>query len=247
MDYKKYSTATWDQIHKALDSVLQQDSQPVAAFDADGTLWDTDLGEGFFDYLIGNNLVKLPADPWGHYEEMKKDPAGPEKAYLWLAQILKGIPLDTVLDWSQKSVEENPIPFFPEQKKLIALLLSRGVQVYIVTASIKWAVDPGSKIMGLKPENVLGIETEVVNGLVTEKQKGIITYKKGKPDALVKKAHKRPFLAAGNTMGDWHLLESATHLRLAVSASKPDDRLFKTEYELQKNAQEQGWITHRFA
>jgi hypothetical protein len=41
-------------------------------------------------------------------------------------------------------------------------------------------------------------------------------------------------------------MESATHLRLAVTAARPDDRLFRTEQELQKNAAEQGWITHRF-
>jgi phosphoserine phosphatase len=247
MDYKNYSPAIWDQIHKTLDTILQQDSKPVAAFDADGTLWDTDLGEGFFDYLIAHKLVPLPQDPWEHYEEMKKDPAGPERAYLWLAQILKDVPLDTVLKWSHDAVKENPVPFFPEQKKLVELLISKGVNVYIVTASVKWAVDPGSEIVGLSPENVIGIETEVVSGKVTDKQKGIITYKNGKWEALMKRAHKRPFLASGNTMGDWHLLESATHLRLAVTAARPDDRLFRTEQELQKNAAAQGWITHKFA
>src|SRR3954465_9066861 len=67
----------------------------VAAFDADGTLWNTDLGEAFFYYIIKNQLVPLPADPFGHYNWMK-DNVSHTAAYVWLAQILKDVPLAKV-------------------------------------------------------------------------------------------------------------------------------------------------------
>ena len=63
----------------------------IAAFDADGTLWDTDLGEGLFQYQIDHKLVALPEDPWGHYNWMKANVGNPQ-AYLWLAQICKDVP-----------------------------------------------------------------------------------------------------------------------------------------------------------
>jgi hypothetical protein len=47
-------------------------------------------------------------------------------------------------------------------------------------------------------------------------------------------------------MGDFNLLESATHLRLAVSAASRDDKIFKTEAELAQNATDKGWLHHRF-
>lgn len=248
MKYKVFDSFIWDQIHKTLDVVLQQDLHPVAAFDADGTLWDTDLGESFFSYLIEKKLVPLPTDPWEHYQAMKMDPGGPQKAYLWLAQILKGIPFTQVQEWSQSSLQhEGPLPYFSDQKKLIELLISKKVSVYIVTASVKWAVEPGAQFLGLSPEQVLGVETEIQDGKITERQKGVITYREGKTEALLKvTGGKKPFLSSGNTMGDWQLLEAATHLRLAVSASPADSRLFRTEQELYRAAKQRSWLTHRF-
>ena len=248
MKYKSYSPDLWAQIHKSMELVLQQDSQPVAAFDADGTLWDTDLGEEFFQYLIHHKLVDLPLEPWEHYQTLKADPSGPQKAYLWLAQILKGHPLSQIRDWALKAVTElAPLPIFPEQRKLIELFVSRGVNVVIVTASVKWAVEPGAQILNLPANQVLGIETKAIGGKLTDLQKGIITFREGKAEALLKfTGGKRPFFSAGNTFGDLALLELSTDLKLAVTSTVPDDRLFRSEQELYLEATRRGWLKHRF-
>lgn len=246
MKYKDYSADIWSRINTTLDQVLKEDSAPIAAFDADGTLWDIDLGETFFHYQIDNKLVNLPPDAWNHYEAMKAE--DPRKAYLWLAQICQGQTLEQVHAWAREGVTAAaPIPVFMEQKKLIDLFLKKGVQIFIVTASVKWAVEPGAELLGLKKENVLGVETCVENGVVTDRQKGLITYREGKVSALLEATHgKKPFFASGNTMGDEQLLQSATHLSLAVSAASRDDKLFKTEFELQEQAAKHRWLSHRF-
>lgn len=247
MKYKDYSTDIWNRIHTTLDQVLKADSAPVAAFDADGTLWDTDLGENFFHYQIDNKLVPLPKNPWEHYLSLKAQE--PTVAYLWLAQICQGRPLAEVQQWAEAAVKgHHPVPVFTEQKKIIDLFLSKGVQVYVVTASIKWAVEPGAgKFFGLPFENVIGVETESPDGVVSEKQKGIVSYRQGKVEALLAKTGgKKPFFASGNTMGDYQLMQAATHLSLAVSAASRDDKIFKTEFELQEKATEHGWLKHRF-
>ncbi|NJL25210.1 MAG: haloacid dehalogenase-like hydrolase, partial [Calothrix sp. SM1_5_4] len=146
----------------------------VAAFDADGTLWDTDLGEGLFAYQIDNKLVPLPEDPWGHYEWMKKHVSHPA-AYLWLAQINKDVPLAKVREWAEAGVAAKPLPIYDEQIRILEKLKELETEVYIVTASIKWAVEPGARRLGLSEDQVIGIETEVVEGLVTDRQKGVIT------------------------------------------------------------------------
>ena len=248
MKYINYSPDLWAQINKSIDRALQQDSTPVAAFDADGTLWDLDMGEVFFQYLIDHKLVPLPEDAFDRYEKMKKDIAGPQKAYLWLAQVMKGVELKVVREWASKSlVAMGPLPYFPEQKKLIELFTSRGVKVYIVTASVKWAVEPGTAIFGLPYEQVLGIETESEGGIVTDRQKGPITYRQGKAEALLKvTGGKKPFFSAGNTFGDLALLELSTDVKLAVTSTVPDDRLFRSEQELFNEATQRGWSKHRF-
>ena len=68
------------------------------------------------------------------------------------------------------------------------------MQVFIVTASIKWAVEPGAEALGLSKDQVIGIETLVDHGLVTAKQHGFISYRDGKVQAwLGKSVKKLPF------------------------------------------------------
>jgi len=248
MKYKSYSKTIWDKIHQTLDHVLKSDPNPIAAFDADGTLWDTDLGESFFRYKIDRKLVKLPADPWQHYVELKKKNNDPREAYLWLAQICQGQKIEIVREWAKKSFDSiQPVPVFEDQKKLIQLFQGRGVQVFIVTASIKWAVEPGAEALGLSKDQVIGIETLVDHGLVTAKQHGVISYREGKVQALLEKTGKKlPFFSSGNTEGDLALLESATQLRLVVGAAARDQELFRTENKMQQIAEEKNWMKHRF-
>lgn len=248
MKYKSYSKSIWDNIHQTLERVLIKDPHPVAAFDADGTLWDIDLGETFFRYKIDHKLVSLPADPWNHYVQLKKKNQDPREAYLWLAQICQGQKIETVREWSRKALASvQPVPIFEEQKKLIELFQKSGVQVFIVTASIKWAVEPGAVALGLSMDQVIGIETAIENGLVSARQHGVISYREGKVEALLAKTgQKRPFFAAGNTEGDLALLESATDLRLVVSAAARDEELFRTESRMQEIAEQKSWLRHRF-
>ncbi len=246
MKYKAYSKEIWDRINTALDYALAKDSEPIAAFDADGTLWDIDLGEAFFQYQIDQRLVSLPPSPWDFYQDLKKK--DPKEAYLWLAQINQGQKIETVRRWAEQAIKEHsPIPVFDEQKKVVNLFASKGVKIYIVTASIAWAVEPAAKLMGLDMDSVVGVETLVENDLITHNQKGIITYQMGKVEALLDlTGGKKPFFASGNTMGDFQLLNSASDLAMAVSAANQDDRLFKTENDLQTIATQKAWIHHRF-
>jgi phosphoserine phosphatase len=246
MKYKAYSKEIWDRINTALDYALAKDAEPIAAFDADGTLWDIDLGETFFHYQIDNKLVDLPGDPWNHYQELKKQ--DPAIAYLWLAQINRGKNLQQVQDWATEAIKDiSPVPVFEEQQKIIDLFKSKGVKIYIITASVKWAVEPGAKLLGLDADSVIGIETAVENSLVTDKQKGIVTYQMGKVEALLERTEgKKPFFASGNTMGDFQLLNTASSLAIAVSAANQDDRLYKAENDLQKIAEQKAWLHHRF-
>src|SRR5690606_26732338 len=122
---------------------------PIAAFDADGTLWDTDMGENFFQYQIDHNCIELPEDPWKHYDNLKEK-SHPE-AYLWLAQVLEGQPIEKVRKWAKESLKtyQNGVPIFSWKRDLISFLQSHKVDVYIVTASITWAVEPAAELLGI--------------------------------------------------------------------------------------------------
>lgn len=225
---------------------LRPTGRAVAAFDADGTLWDTDLGEGLFGYQVDNRLVPLPDDPWGHYQYLKDEVSHPA-AYLWLAQISAGVPLTRVQEWAEAAVASRPLPVFDEQRRVLEKLRELEVEVYIVTASIKWAVEPGARRLGLTDAQVIGIETEVRDGLVTDVQRGVITYREGKHEAiLARTGGVAPYFASGNTEGDKWLLEGATALRLVMSAAPEGSENWPTESRMLALAAERGWHAHRF-
>lgn len=248
MKYKNFPQEFWDLLPKALEQELKSNRRPVAAFDADGTLWNTDLGESFFKWQIQNcQLPNMPYDPWKYYRDWKNS-GDPRPAYLWLAQINQGQTLEQVQAWAEEAVKSHePLPIFEEQKKLIGWLQDHDVEVYIVTASVKWAVEPGAKRLGLEYSQVLGIETEVEKGVVSDRQHGVITYREGKLEALVQATGgRKPFLSSGNTMGDFALLSGATQMRLAVGAAPEGHELFETEEKLRFEARTKGWMVHRF-
>ena len=62
MNYQPYPENYWTQIEKNIAELKNSQKKLVAAFDADGTLWDADLGENFFQYQIDHKLVELPPD-----------------------------------------------------------------------------------------------------------------------------------------------------------------------------------------
>lgn len=238
-----------DKLKALLDDLEKRrpKGRAFAAFDADGTLWDDDLGEMLFQYQIKNRLVEMPPDPWAHYEWLKKN-VNNQTAYLWLAQINKDVPIVQVREWAEAAVREHdPLPIYPEIPKILEKLKSLEVEVRIVTASITWAVEPGARRLGLKDEQVLGIETEVENGIVTDRQKGVITYREGKAEAF--RQHTRgqnPYFAAGNTEGDKWLLESSTDIRLVMSSAPENHKNYPTEMVMMKLAADRGWNSHRY-
>jgi HAD superfamily phosphoserine phosphatase-like hydrolase len=247
MKYKSYSETFWKQLNETLAELKKNQSPLVALFDADGTLWDTDLGENLFHYTIDNRLVELPPNPWEHYLELKKKNSDPRDAYLWLAQIYKGQTLEQVRKWSDDALKNlQPFPVFDDQKKLVDVLRNNQVTIKIVTASITWAVEPGARFLDLQNSDVIGVETLVQNGVITDQKHGVITYRSGKVDGYKQKHSDQPFLAVGNSEGDVELLEFASRLRLAVSAANREDKLYKSEFQLQEIAKSKGWHFHRY-
>ena len=244
----RFSDQKLKEIKIAIDHALKKaERRPVAAFDADGTLWASDMGESLFHYQYRNDLLpNLPQNPWEYYVNFHTKE--PEKAYLWLAQINAGFPIEVVRKWAREAVKTHPEPgIFNGQKDVIRHLRASGVTVYVVTASIKWAVEPAAELYGIPKENVIGIQTKVTNGVVTEEQEGPITYRQGKVEGLLKATGgKPPFFAAGNTPGDLPLLESATHLRMVLHSAPEGHVNYNSEQEMLKIARERGWLWHSF-
>lgn len=147
----EFSPELWSSIETVLRSAVSSAKGPLyAAFDADGTLWDADAGETFFDWQIRNcDLPSLRGiDAWARYRELKHP--DPRVGYVWLAQISAGVPLSRVREWAVECFASlPPWPVFSSQRRLITLLRSLGFDIFVVTASIKWAVEPVAALLGI--------------------------------------------------------------------------------------------------
>lgn len=245
----EFSPQLWNTLSNQIDKAAAETrGRRIAAFDADGTLWDSDAGETFFDWQIKNcDLPELKKrDAWAHYKALKKP--DPRVAYVWLAAINEGRKLSEVRAWAKQCFDEQtPWPVFESQRRLVEKLRSHNFEIFIVTASVKWAVEPLGALLGIDFDHVLGVETEVVDGVVTNTTKPPITWREGKAEGLLTKTGGvRPLLASGNTFGDISLLESATHVQLALSTQNQPGGLFDEETKLVEHAKIAGWHMHSF-
>ncbi len=243
----EFSDSFTQDLETRLLKLKKPGTRHIAAFDADGTLWDTDIGEVFFHYQIANcDLPNMPTDPWQHYIDLKA--VDRIKAYFWLAQINVGQKLSQVQMWAEIAI--GTVPLLKSQQKLIAFLKRSGFEVFVVTASVKWAVEPAAALLGIDHDHVVGIETEIENGIVSTRPILPATYREGKATALLKKTSGiAPLFCSGNTVGDTALLNCSTGLKLAVRTQSSDSKeihLLEDELMLQKEAREKGWLIHEF-
>lgn len=250
----EFSVALIQDIEACIARTVSSGRPRIAVFDADGTLWDDDAGEAFFRWQIENCAFEgRERDPWNHYHEWKKrDPHG---AYGWLAQISAGTRLDEVHAWAEmcfRSEANQPWPLFQSMHQFIARLQQAGFEIYIVTASVKWAVEPlAMHLLGIARDHVLGVETEVVNGVVTSTVRQPVTYRQGKADALLRATQGlKPVIAAGNTLGDVAILEASIDFKLMIqsqSALVPKlPELLTAEKKLRDYGRPLGWRLHAF-
>ena len=183
---------------------------------------------------------------------------GPEYSYVWILYFLSDFTLDEVRDLARAAIKQQlgnalrqvvwrspagysskagPIDVTfhsglrvqPEMQNLMASLRAAGIDVYVVTASMKQVVEvfagPGFGY-NLPPDHVIGMELELREGKICPSYKPgwVQTYQAGKVEAIrrVLAARGDPALVAGDSDGDYEMLNgfSGTRLGLIVNRVK---------------------------
>ncbi|CAM9194595.1 unnamed protein product, partial [Hapterophycus canaliculatus] len=212
------------------------ENAPLAAFDADGTLWDGDAAETFMDWMKASNLWKHHGDFVGRYNSLLAK-GNKNEAYGLAAQLFEGMDLSDISKLCDESFEENMRKLVvPEMKELVQDLRARGWRVVIVTASPTWIVEPGARLFGLGPEDILGIEVETSQGKATSTLRYPLPVREGKVEALKRSFNDTvPTFAVGNSLDDSAMLDYARGLALM---SNPNS------VEVVSLAREKGWSIH---
>ncbi|CAM9725613.1 unnamed protein product [Ectocarpus sp. 13 AM-2016] len=210
---------------------------PLAAFDADGTLWDGDSAEIFLEWMDSSNRWSQHEDFVSRYYSILA--SGDKKgAYGLVAQLFDGMRVSEISKLCEECFQANVEDLvISEMAELVQDLRARGWRVMIVTASPTWIVEPGARRLGLGPGDVLGIEVEVSEGKATSALRHPLPVQEGKVEALQMAFNStRPTLAVGNSLDDGAMLGYARGFALV---SNPNSA------ELESLARDSGWGIHR--
>jgi phosphoserine phosphatase len=195
----------------------------LAAFDADGTLWEGDIGEDVLQALIrGRLLVDPHDDAWEEYaRRVRRDPAD---GFAFAGRLMRGLDEATVREVSERVFAERfANAVFPVVRFCLEHLAARGWDVYVVSASNRWSVEIGAAKLGIAPERVIGLSVAVEGGRLTDRLVGPVPTLEGKPVLLRQIAGRDADVAFGNSVLDLPLLlTSATPV--AVGSPYPGNR-----------------------
>ena len=206
----------------------------VAAFDADGTLWDRDFGEAFLRWLIaGRKLLNIDyeQDIFARYEEMVGEDRN--KAYIHAVAMMAGLKAVDITTWSSWLASAWP-NYRPAMNQLIAILQQAGVETWIVSASNGWSIKAAAPFAGIDPARTLGIMTAVVDGFITTEPVHPVTSGAGKVAATRDVIGARPLFAFGDSMGDFELLDDAIQPMVVGEFGKSNTEVIQV-------ARKRGW------
>ncbi len=228
-------------IQSQIKPLIEQATHPVAAFDADGTLWSCDVGRNFFHYQVQNRLLK-PSHPQKQFNRIQQL-EGKKSALQWLASIQVGCPLVRMQKWVKDFLKLYPPQPFLFQKHLINWLCKHHVEVFIVSSSLKWVLDPAVRdYYPIPKDHIIGVETKIQKGSLTNQLIHPAPIQEDKVLALKKRISTPPVLVAGNTLSDQALLEFSQGVRLVVAGAKKTEKNYLSEQNLLQIAKNNKWF-----
>jgi len=212
-------------------------AERIATFDNDGCLWSEQPMYFQAFYILDRIKTLAPQHPeWKDKEpfssvlkgDLKSALAGGEKALLEMAMATHAGLTDeefrnVVGDWlatakhPKTGMAYNAMVFQP-MLELLAYLRAEGFKTFIVSGGgIDFLRVFAEKTYGIPPEQVVGSSIkagyEVRNGkpvIVKLPEMNFIDDKEGKPVGIHQHIGRRPIFAAGNSDGDFQMLEWTT-------------------------------------
>jgi phosphoserine phosphatase len=112
--------------------------------------------------------------------------------------------------------------FIRESVDLIGALTGRGFDIWVVSGSNKWSVEPVFTRFGIPPERIIGIDLEVHDGLLTDRAEAPVPIRTGKIDALRRHTPLVPLMAVSDSKNDIPLLLHSAGLRIRINSRRRD-------------------------
>lgn len=220
---------------------LSISNKPFAAFDLDNTLLVGDIGEAVFALLVRKKIITN--FNWNEYLSLlEKDRLS---AYKKVIEVMNGLKINVLkettnelIDSRDKFIEVDgskiPIPS-PNaiMQSLVSLLKSKGIEVYVVTASNMISAKIACwQYFGIPSSNVLGASFEIDKKNRINYNKTEIPYAEGKVSVLEKRINGSPIITGGDGVWDKFLLDytKSNGIRLWLGKNKNEYQKLKDNY-----------------
>lgn len=246
-------TATVSEVTRRIDAEMDRAPGGAIATDGDGTLWSGDIGEDFFAALLqGDRLLSTVHEPLAREAEAEgiaTDGSAVEIAHRIHAAYLAGtFPEERVCEvmtWAVAGWRADDVDAFADEVvravglagrlhgealRVVEHARSRGVPVYLVSASPRPIVFAAARLVGIEPDRVTAaMEQTDGDGTVLPGVHRPIPYGEGKVKRLREKLGDRPLYAAmGDNAFDVALL-NASRTPIAI---RPKARLVERAAEV---------------
>jgi phosphoserine phosphatase len=214
---------------------LYRESPPNAPwiFDCDGTLIKGDIASMSAWALIRFGMAHSELLP-KEYDDFKELPfdyetfqklreiiiakKGTQSIYEWEAFLHSGLPPQASYDIAKIAIEEGlKLGHFSLTKTVSTLAQERAQHSWIVSGSPHFCVWAVADKIGIPRQRVLASKLETVDDISAPRiQPPGIIWEELKRTILLQNGVSNPFLVAGDTLGDWQMMEMATHWCWAV-------------------------------
>ena len=200
-------TAT-DVIERLTVELARAPEGALLASDADGTIWDGDVGYDLFEALLASRGVREEArdalaaaaraigvTPEGDanalavalYEAFKAERFPHDRAFAMMAWVFAGWRRDELSAFTAKVLSDAGIDarIRPEMLSIFRWAEGRGVAVYVVSASPRAIIESAAPRLGISRERLVAMTPKVsAEGVVLPSLDGPIVYGEGKVEAL---------------------------------------------------------------
>ena len=208
----------------------------IAVFDCDGTLWDGDMGAGFFYWEIAQGLIPKKVADWAlpRYDDYKAGRVDEETMCGEMVTIHATLPEERIVAAARRFFElEVRRRIFPEMQRLACQLAQQGCELWAVSSTNDWVIRAAAPQFSIPEERVLAACVHIENGCATGRLLRVPT-DEGKAAAVRERIARKVDIAFGNSVHDAAMLEMAQH-PFAVNPN-PD---------LEAVASARGWAIYR--
>jgi HAD superfamily phosphoserine phosphatase-like hydrolase len=210
---------------RALNRLIASNKRGPATFDADGTLWKDDVGEGFFTWMMKHRYYpadKIPTleQAWRGYKAGTFDDT---KMYELMVTSMAGMKETDVARLARRYFDsEHKHSIYQPMAALVSALGETGFQPWVVSGSPYWVVAAGARHFGIPTGRVIGLRVRVDReGRLTDEIVRPVPWKEGKAQSILAQIGQPPVIAAGDSRGDREMLKIASALPLAINP-QPD-------------------------